>query len=205
MDTLAEIREKVIQSLDEALDAYKMAEKVELTPEQLKAIEALKAAGMTVEQPKVNQVAVDKSIAAFDRMSHLLADVRLKGTGTKTPQPIEDQTFFNNELKGENYGLTTEGAFKLMREKLEGVDGYELVSYDPNYMVGGKKTGNVTVKVQSLGIEDAHGHIIHAGKEVTFARNNPGTLADAIKLHRHVNPRGKAIAAKIASAIVVAS
>lgn len=207
MDTIAEIRVKLIQDVDDILTAFQQAEKVELTPEETAFIASLKAKGMVVESAKVNQVAVDASVAAFGRFATHSEGLRLKGTGTKTPQPIEDQTFFNNELAAEGYGKTTEGAFKLMREKLAGVEGYTLVSYDPNFIVRGKVTGSVTANVDSLGIEDSHGHIINAGKSVVLIRNNPGTLADAIKLHRHMNPRGKAIAAKMATPapVVVAS
>jgi hypothetical protein len=205
MDTIAEIRVKLIKDVDDILTAFQMADKKEKSAEQVAMIEQLKAQGYLVEEAKVNQVAVDASVAAFGRFAVHSEGLKLKGAGTKTPQPVEDQTFFNNELDNETYGKTTEGAFKLMREKLAGVDGYTLDSYNPNFIVRGKVTGSVTVTVDSLGIEDANGHIIHKNSKVTFARNNPGTLADAIKLHRHMNPRGKLIAAKMAGAIVTAS
>ncbi len=203
MVEIAEIEAMLIADVKEAVLAWKQADTKVKTPEQVAAIEVLKQQGYTVQDPKINQVAVDKQVAAMGAFKKHYASIQLRASGTKTPRPVEDRTFFANTLATN----TEVAAFRDMKERLEGVpeNVYELIDYDPEFIVGGVKTGQMTVSVISLGLVGKDGKLNgDQGKKVVLKYNNPGSLSNKIKQHRHINGKlEKAWAAEHATPAII--
>jgi len=193
---IEQIEEQLVQNVHDMIAAFKQADTKVKSPEEVQQIENLKAQGYTIQDPKVNQAAVDRQVAAIGAFKRNMSPIQLKVNGSKTPREPEKQTNFFRTLPVN----TQVAAFKVMKEKLTdvGENDYELVDYDPEFITRGNQTGLVTAKVLSKGIPNKKGELENAGKWVELKYNNPGSLANAIKVHRWINGKAtKALAASL--------
>jgi hypothetical protein len=190
-ESIEEIQAMLIKDVQDIVKAYQAAAIQALTPEQVKAVEDLKKAGYSVEQAKVNEAAVEASKLAFGNFKQHSAMLELKGAGTRESKPVSERNFFANEL-----AVNTEtAAFRDMTERLEGVDGkyYDLISYNPDAMKKPKgaseevKMGEMEVTVLSLGLVKDGKLNGDQGKKITIKGCYPGSIADLVKRHRHIN------------------
>jgi hypothetical protein len=187
---IEELRKAMYADVDAMIAAYSLSEKPVLTAEQEAAIEQMKAQGYKVDPPKVNQAAIDAYNAADKSFNTHREAIVLKGTrGKGVAQPIADRTFFANELTQN----TRTAAFADMQKRLAGIPAevYSLEDYNPDFIEDGVVKGQMTAKVISLGLVNKEGKLNgKQGTSVELKHTYPGSLADMIKRHRHIN--GKA-------------
>lgn len=132
----------------------------------------------------------EKAATLIKDINGIAKQLDVKAPGTKNPRDVSDQTNFVNTLDEDN---SREAAYALMTEKLKGVDPlvYQYINYEPDHKnAKGFNDGLFTMKVQTKGGIQKNAS---AGSWVTLAYNNPGSLANKVKEHRHMNGKLKEV------------
>lgn len=141
----------------------------------------------------VPQSVVDEVSTLIKDTKGLLGQLDIKVQGERNAKPKEDVTNFRNVLIKSGKDNDRESAYAMMREKLKDLDSsvYEFVNYDADHKDSdGYNDGLFTVKVQTKGGIQKNAS---AGSWVTIAYNNPGSLENKIKEHRHINGKLKEV------------